>query len=79
MVLRVFNSLTRQKEDFHPLKLGIYVCGVTVYDLCHVGHARVYVVFDSIVRDLRIGLPSSCPVLICLRDRGYAGFAPSRF
>jgi len=56
MVLRIFNSLTRQKEDFHPLKpgkLGIYVCGVTVYDLCHVGHARVYVVFDSIVRYLR--------------------------
>ena len=56
MVLRLLNSLTRQKEEFHPLKpgkLGIYVCGVTVYDLCHVGHARVYVVFDTIVRFLR--------------------------
>ncbi len=56
MALRVFNSLTRHKEDFHPLKpgkVGVYVCGVTVYDLCHVGHARVYVVFDTIVRFLR--------------------------
>lgn len=56
MTLRVFNSMTRQKEDFTPLrpgKLGLYVCGVTVYDLSHVGHARVYVVFDSIVRYLR--------------------------
>jgi cysteinyl-tRNA synthetase len=56
MTLRVFNSLSREKEDFVPLKpgrVGIYVCGVTVYDLCHVGHARVYVVFDTIVRWLR--------------------------
>jgi cysteinyl-tRNA synthetase len=56
MTLRVFNSLHRTKEDFvplHPGRIGIYVCGVTVYDLCHVGHARVYVVFDTIVRWLR--------------------------
>ena len=56
MSQRVFNSLTREKEDFVPTKpgrVGIYVCGVTVYDLCHVGHARVYVVFDTIVRWLR--------------------------
>lgn len=56
MTLRLFNSLSREKEDFVPLKpgkVGIYVCGVTVYDLCHVGHARVYVVFDTIVRWLR--------------------------
>jgi cysteinyl-tRNA synthetase len=56
MALRVFNSLHRTKEDFIPLhagRVGIYVCGVTVYDLCHVGHARVYVVFDTIVRWLR--------------------------
>jgi cysteinyl-tRNA synthetase len=56
MPLRVFNSLHRTKEDFaplHPGRVGIYVCGVTVYDLCHVGHARVYVVFDTIVRWLR--------------------------
>ncbi len=56
MTVRVWNSLRREKEDLVPLvagKLGIYVCGVTVYDLCHVGHARVYVVFDTIVRWLR--------------------------
>jgi cysteinyl-tRNA synthetase len=56
MVLRVHNSLHRNREDFvplHPGRIGIYVCGVTVYDLCHVGHARVYVVFDTIVRWLR--------------------------
>jgi cysteinyl-tRNA synthetase len=56
MTLRVFNSMTRQKEDFVPLrpgKVGMYVCGVTTYDLCHVGHARVYVVFDTILRWLR--------------------------
>ncbi len=56
MPIRVYNSLTREKEELVPLrpgKLGIYVCGVTVYDLCHVGHARVYVVFDTIVRWLR--------------------------
>jgi cysteinyl-tRNA synthetase len=52
----LYNSLTREKEELVPLrpgKLGVYVCGVTVYDLCHVGHARVYVVFDTIVRWLR--------------------------
>ncbi len=56
MTVRVYNSLTREKEDLVPLrpgKLGVYVCGVTVYDLCHVGHARVYTVFDTIVRWLR--------------------------
>jgi cysteinyl-tRNA synthetase len=56
MALRIFNSMTRQKEDFVPMregKVGIYVCGVTVYDYCHVGHARAYTVFDTIVRWLR--------------------------
>lgn len=56
MTVRVYNSLTREKEELVPLrpgKLGVYVCGVTVYDLCHVGHARVYTVFDTIVRWLR--------------------------
>jgi cysteinyl-tRNA synthetase len=56
MTVRLYNSLTREKEELVPLrpgKLGVYVCGVTVYDLCHVGHARVYVVFDTIVRWLR--------------------------
>jgi len=51
--LQVYNSLSRQKETFTPLhdgKVGMYVCGVTVYDQCHVGHARVMVVFDTIYR-----------------------------
>ena len=56
MSLRIFNSLTRNKEEFVPLvpgKVGMYVCGVTVYDLCHVGHARSAVVFDTIFRHLK--------------------------
>jgi cysteinyl-tRNA synthetase len=53
MTVRLYNSLTRQKEDFVPLvegRVGMYVCGVTVYDLSHVGHARCYVAFDVIRR-----------------------------
>jgi cysteinyl-tRNA synthetase len=56
MALRVYNTMSRKKEEFKPLvegKVGIYVCGVTVYDLCHIGHARSAVVFDIIVRYLR--------------------------
>jgi cysteinyl-tRNA synthetase len=56
MAIRVYNTLTGKKEDFVPLhdkRVGIYVCGVTVYDLCHIGHARSAVVFDSIYRYLR--------------------------
>jgi cysteinyl-tRNA synthetase len=55
-MLRIHNSLHGRKEDFrpiHPGKVGMYVCGVTVYDNCHVGHARCYVVFDVIQRWLR--------------------------
>jgi cysteinyl-tRNA synthetase len=55
-MLRIYNTLTRKKEIFKPIdpgKVGIYVCGVTVYDSCHVGHARSMVVFDVIVRYLR--------------------------
>ena len=55
-MLKVYNSLTRTKEEFVPIEAGkvrIYVCGMTVYDLCHLGHARVLVVFDVIVRHLR--------------------------
>ncbi|HEX7046841.1 MAG TPA: cysteine--tRNA ligase [Gammaproteobacteria bacterium] len=54
--LKIHNSLTRRKEVFRPLEAGkvrMYVCGVTVYDFCHVGHARCYVVFDLVVRYLR--------------------------
>ena len=56
MALRIYNTLTAQKEDFIPLqgnRVGMYVCGVTVYDLCHVGHGRSAVVFDTLYRYLR--------------------------
>ena len=48
-MLKIYNSLTRAKESFIPIsqgKVGMYVCGMTVYDFCHLGHARVMVVFD---------------------------------
>ncbi len=54
--IKVYNTLTRQKERLQPITPGqikMYVCGVTVYDLCHIGHARVMVVFDMITRYLR--------------------------
>ncbi len=56
MAFRLYNTATRKKEDFQPLeegKVGIYVCGVTVYDLCHIGHARSTIVFDILTRYLR--------------------------
>lgn len=55
-MLTIYNSLTRTKEIFKPIqpgKIGIYVCGITVYDHCHLGHARSMVCFDVIVRYLR--------------------------
>ena len=56
MTLRIHNTLTGKKEDFISLrdkKAGMYVCGVTVYDLCHIGHARSAIVFDTIYRYFR--------------------------
>ncbi len=56
MPLRVYNTLSGEKETFVPLlpgKAGLYVCGVTVYDYCHIGHARANVVFDIIFRYLK--------------------------
>lgn len=56
MSLQVHNTLTRQKDNFVPLKknkIGLYVCGVTVYDYCHIGHARTYTAIDAIIRYLR--------------------------
>ena len=47
--LRIYNTLARDKQTFVPLQEGVvrmYVCGMTVYDYCHIGHARVMVVFD---------------------------------
>jgi len=56
MTIRLYNTASKNKEDFKPLKeneVGIYVCGVTVYDLCHIGHARSAIVFDVLVRYLK--------------------------
>ncbi len=56
MSLYIYNTESRQKEVFSPInpnKVGMYVCGITVYDFCHIGHARVMVVFDTVVRHLR--------------------------
>jgi cysteinyl-tRNA synthetase len=56
VTLRVYNTLSGKKEEFKPLnppKVGIYACGVTVYDYCHIGHARAAVAFDVIARYLR--------------------------
>ncbi|OBX02360.1 cysteine--tRNA ligase [Gallibacterium genomosp. 3] len=55
-MLKIFNTLKREKEIFtpiHPNQVGMYVCGVTVYDLCHIGHGRTFVSFDVIARYLR--------------------------
>ena len=55
-MLKIYNTLSHSKEEFVPLvkgKIGMYVCGVTVYDLCHIGHARTFVNFDVVVRYLR--------------------------
>jgi cysteinyl-tRNA synthetase len=55
-MLKIYNTLSNQKEKFQPInpnQVGIYVCGMTVYDFCHMGHARVLVMFDVITRHLR--------------------------
>ncbi|EEW40291.1 cysteine--tRNA ligase, partial [Klebsiella pneumoniae subsp. rhinoscleromatis ATCC 13884] len=55
-MIKLTNTLGMQKELLVPVKeskIGMYVCGVTVYDLCHLGHARTFVAFDMIVRYLR--------------------------
>ena len=53
MTIRIHNTLSGKKEDFIPIetkKVGMYVCGITAYDLSHIGHARAAVVFDVIYR-----------------------------
>jgi cysteinyl-tRNA synthetase len=55
-MLRIYNTLTGEKEELRPVdppRVGIYVCGMTVYDYCHLGHARMLVAFDVVVRYLR--------------------------
>ncbi len=65
MSLRLYNTLSAEKEPFVPLvpgKVGMYVCGVTVYDFCHIGHARAGIVFDMIYRYLRFSGYDVCYV-----------------
>ena len=55
-MLNIYNSLSNSKESFEPIVPGqvrMYVCGMTVYDYCHIGHARVLVVFDVVYRFLK--------------------------
>ena len=55
-MLRIYNTLARDKQDFVPLRpgrVGMYVCGITVYDYCHLGHGRMMVAFDMVQRWLR--------------------------
>ena len=55
-MLKIYNTLTRQKEVFKPIvegQIGMYVCGITIYDYCHIGHGRTFVAFDTVVRYLR--------------------------
>lgn len=52
-MLQIYNTLSRKKEVFTPItpgKVGLYVCGITIYDRCHIGHARTYVAFDVVAR-----------------------------
>ncbi|MBP1710073.1 MAG: cysteinyl-tRNA synthetase, partial [Deltaproteobacteria bacterium] len=56
MPQKLFNTKTRKKETLQPIKegaVGMYVCGITAYDVCHVGHARAAVVFDVVFRHLK--------------------------
>lgn len=55
-MLKIFNTLTKKKEKFKPILTNIvkmYVCGITVYDLCHIGHGRIFIIFDVVIRYLR--------------------------
>jgi cysteinyl-tRNA synthetase len=61
-MLKVYNDLSNRKEDFIPLEPGkvrMYVCGMTVYDLCHLGHARVMVTTRSSTARMRTGSHST--------------------
>ncbi|MCK4608669.1 MAG: cysteine--tRNA ligase [Gammaproteobacteria bacterium] len=55
-MLQIYNHLTKHKEPFKPInakQIGLYVCGMTVYDYCHIGNARIFIIFDTIVKHLR--------------------------
>ena len=57
MTLKIYNTLSRRLEDFQPLESGhvrMYVCGMTIYDLCHIGHARMMMAFDVVQRWLKV-------------------------
>ena len=57
MTLRIHNTLTRATEPFVPIQpghVGLYVCGITIYDLCHMGHARFMIAFDVVQRWLKV-------------------------
>jgi len=59
-MLKIYNTLSSQKEVFKPINpnnVGVYVCGMTVYDYCHIGHARVLVMFDIVTRHMRRNFP----------------------
>lgn len=54
-MIKIFNTLTKKKEQFHSINsntVKIYVCGITVYDLCHLGHGRTFAIFDTVIRYL---------------------------
>ena len=56
MSLRIYNTLSRALEEFSPIEPGhvrMYVCGMTIYDLCHIGHARMAMAFDVVQRWLK--------------------------
>mgnify|MGYP000890744873 FL=1 len=64
-MLKIYNSIAREKQDFAPItpgKVKIYVCGMTVYDYCHLGHARVLVVFDTVIRWFKANCFNVCYV-----------------
>jgi ABC-type multidrug transport system fused ATPase/permease subunit len=76
-MLTIYNTLRRQKEAFKsivPGRVGMYVCGMTVYDYCHIGHARVMVVFDAVQRWLLEARPD-CAALLTEPPTG-AAFTP---
>jgi len=55
-MLRIFNTLNNKKEKFIPVnanKVNMYVCGITPYDFCHLGHGRTFIFFDIVVRFLK--------------------------